>query len=403
MLEGNLVYSLVSLAIGIVMMGLGLYVFSRNPYSRISSTFIIAMSMGAIAAVMDFFILNSPDEATALIFGRLAFFAVTCMFGAILYLSAYLPDEGGIGWFVDNTVIYSIMVVFSGFVPAAAIDQAEYSSFGYGIPNIAGFWIWVVVMVFYTVTTVYMLTVVCLRSESRDIKQQSTILALGVAAPLVYGFLMTASDTFLGTDTPPLLSPGFLITGLTFTYVVFKHKLFIIEPTQEVKLEVEPKRTRTLHGGACLLVEGKKSDAAYDMFMNEIAAGSEGILVSRIHPDQLKERYGLVKTPIIWLASQPGPMRIDPTSLSILQHTIVDFLQKGSNVVVLLDGLEYLISNNAVDKVLRLVYSLRDAVVISQSRLLIPLDPDILGERDRALFERELEVVKTGEGAGSEI
>jgi hypothetical protein len=80
---------------------------------------------------------------------------------------------------------------------------------------------------------------------------------------------------------------------------------------------------------------------------------------------------------------------VDPASLSILQHTVVDFLQKGSTSVILLDGLEYLVSENQVDKVLRFIYTVHDAVVISGSKFIVPVDPDILGTKDLALFERE--------------
>ncbi len=106
---------------------------------------------------------------------------------------------------------------------------------------------------------------------------------------------------------------------------------------------------------------------------------------------------------MIWLATQPGPDRVDPTSLSILQHTIVDFLQKGPPSVILLDGLEYLMSENQSEKVLRFVYTLRDLVTVSNSQLLVSLDPEVLELRDLAKLEREFELIRTEKGAGSEI
>jgi hypothetical protein len=62
--------------------------------------------------------------------------------------------------------------------------------------------------------------------------------------------------------------------------------------------------------------------------------------------------------------------------------------------VVAIDGLEYLISNNGPGKVLRLLYGLRDEILISQSRMLVTLDPDVLDFKDLAFFERDFQVIR---------
>ncbi|MBM4237430.1 MAG: DUF835 domain-containing protein, partial [Euryarchaeota archaeon] len=200
-------------------------------------------------------------------------------------------------------------------------------------------------------------------------------------------------------------APGFLVTVVAFTLAIVRYKLFIIVPVEESALtrlrkeeaeaEVAP---ATSH-----LVEEKTPDAAYGVFLEQIASGSKGLLITRTHPDAVKERHGLVETPIIWLASTPGPDRVDPSNLSILQHTVAEFLRKDENTVIMLDGIEYLISNNPMEKVLRTMYAIRDEVVVANSRLIVPLDPEVLDESKLALLEREFEITRAGEGAGTEI
>ena len=54
----------------------------------------------------------------------------------------------------------------------------------------------------------------------------------------------------------------------------------------------------------------------------------------------------------------------------------------------MLDGLEYLISNNPTERILKTVYAIKDEVIVSNSTLLVPIDPDVLDLAHLALFER---------------
>jgi two-component system cell cycle response regulator len=223
-------------------------------------------------------------------------------------------------------------------------------------------------------------------------------MSFGVVLPI--SFVLAELIAYeAGVLMPHLPAVGLLLTGIIFSVAVLRLKLFLIEPVKEDKLDAHSGKDPgiKLVSGHCDLIKSKKADLSYRMFVAEVAAGNKGLLITRVHPDQVREKYGLVKTPILWLSGQPGPDRMDPASLSILQHTVVDFLQKGSTSVILLDGLEYLVSENQVDKVLRFIYTVHDAVVISGSKFIVPVDPDILGTKDMALFEKEFVVIEEQE------
>ncbi len=179
-----------------------------------------------------------------------------------------------------------------------------------------------------------------------------------------------------------------------------------IEPVRDeldLGMMIEYPTGATMEGGCCLLVESKGSDRAYHMFIDRVAMGYNGLVISRTHPERVREEYGLANAPVIWLASLPGPDRVDPTNLSILQNTIVDFIRKGERSVIILDGLEYIISNNPLEKVLRMFYLVKDEMMFRNSKLdggsdavlIIPLDIEVLSPRELALFEREFDIYRT--------
>lgn len=143
-----------------------------------------------------------------------------------------------------------------------------------------------------------------------------------------------------------------------------------------------------------MLVETKKDDLAYRMFVNEIASGGQGLLISRRHPDQLRETYGLMNTPMLWLTTKPGANRVDPSSLSLLLHSVLAFLDKSAEAVILLDGLEYLETYNGEETVMRFFYGLQDAITVTGSKLIVSVDPAALDPHFLPRLEREMSVIE---------
>ena len=73
---------------------------------------------------------------------------------------------------------------------------------------------------------------------------------------------------------------------------------------------------------------------------------------------------------------------------------MVEFLQKGDNSILLLDGLDYLISENQLDKVLKMIYGVHDAVVLSGAKFIVPIDPRAMDAKDLAFIEKEFVVIE---------
>jgi hypothetical protein len=119
-----------------------------------------------------------------------------------------------------------------------------------------------------------------------------------------------------------------------------------------------------------------------------------GLVVTREYPEGLREKHRLQVTPIIWLTESPGERRIAPTSLTILADTIMRFMESNPNSIVLIEGLEYLVTFNELKKVLRMLDSLNETAWITKSRLILALNPAAFDPKDLALLERDRTVLK---------
>jgi len=62
------------------------------------------------------------------------------------------------------------------------------------------------------------------------------------------------------------------------------------------------------------------------------------------------------------------------------------------NGVVLLSGIEYMVSQSTFTKILKFIQLLNENVAVRNSLLLVPASPQALTQRDVKMLERELRV-----------
>jgi CheY-like chemotaxis protein len=150
-----------------------------------------------------------------------------------------------------------------------------------------------------------------------------------------------------------------------------------------------------LRKGFGYIVKEAKPDHSFEMFVDQVTHNIPGLCVTRQHPDIIRKKWELEKTPIIWLSNQLGKVYVNPTNIGILSDTIIRFIEKSGDSVVIVDGIEFLIVNNDFEKVLRMVHHIAEATMEFKSRLIVSVDPRTLDAREMALLERNMEVVDT--------
>lgn len=148
--------------------------------------------------------------------------------------------------------------------------------------------------------------------------------------------------------------------------------------------------------GRAYLVEERRPKVSLEMCEKFISEGGSVLIVSRDPPSQLMSGTLLVPSRAIWLTNLVGKDRMNPTAIGILMSEIKKFIdQSNHRAVVLIDGIEYLISLNTYDRMLQFISQLRDMVVTSGAILIMPMDMRTLSDREQALLERNLQVVAT--------
>lgn len=146
--------------------------------------------------------------------------------------------------------------------------------------------------------------------------------------------------------------------------------------------------------GCAYLVEERRPKQSLELCEKFSSDGAELLIVSRDPPSQLISRTILVPKKTIWLTNLVGAGRMDPTSIGILMSEIRKFVEQSERrPIVLIDGLEYLISLNTYDRMLQFVHQLRDLFVIAGAVLIMPIDMRTLSDREQALLERNLDVI----------
>jgi hypothetical protein len=128
---------------------------------------------------------------------------------------------------------------------------------------------------------------------------------------------------------------------------------------------------------------------AYETFSKIVLAGSEGLCITREHPTKMRKRLGLEKTPIVWLTGEASPNEHTIGSLQDLSITLGDFLQKAEHPILLLDGFEYLISNNTFESFLKFLQIIRDRVQSHNAIVIAPMMEKAFEPRALGLIERE--------------
>ena len=81
-----------------------------------------------------------------------------------------------------------------------------------------------------------------------------------------------------------------------------------------------------------------------------------------------------------------------PKDLEKLSLSLEEFLSEQGGIV-LLDGIEYLITNNNFITVLKLIQSLRDQVAINRSIMLLSVNPSTMDDHQINLLRREVDAV----------
>lgn len=152
--------------------------------------------------------------------------------------------------------------------------------------------------------------------------------------------------------------------------------------------------------GSAYLVEERRPKESLEVCEKYVSEGARLLIISRDPPQQLLHGSPLKPARVIWLTNLPGKDRMNPTAIGLLMGEIKKFVDQSNNrAVVLIDGLEYLVSLNTFNLMLQFVNQLRDLFVTSGAILIMPFDMRTLDEHEQAYMERDFQVMSSSQFA----
>ncbi len=251
-----------------------------------------------------------------------------------------------------------------------------------------------------------------------------TIAAGGIAWVLSIAEIVVFPESLMYV----LVATCFGLAGITFAYSIAIGQITMSLPMAE-RLISSTKSSYRLFLRYVYLVEEKKPEFSFNLFADilkgrcwdcqnddsfpcesidcaqcklpcpcrecqKYKSRPQGLIVTRQFPNEIRAKYYFQTTPIVWLSTVSGRDNMDPAKLNLLTDLLTSFMEKSHNGVVLIDGLEYLVTTNDFQRVIRAVDRWTESAMTSSSRLIIAVDPNSLDQKELALLERNKEVVR---------
>ncbi len=172
-------------------------------------------------------------------------------------------------------------------------------------------------------------------------------------------------------------------------------------PRKDTSKRLEPD---DFYSGSTNLLKMKDHSAAYELFKVLVERTGLGVCVTREYPDKVRKKYDLEKyfsekrsseeISMIWLSTVSSEEAVKPKELEKLSLKLESFISSEKGVI-LLNGLEFLVSNNPFNTILHFIQSLKDQVAVGGAILMITVSPDSFSKSQMDQLEREVDEVFT--------
>jgi len=164
-----------------------------------------------------------------------------------------------------------------------------------------------------------------------------------------------------------------------------------LAPVQETRKEIM-KDVKALPGH-CYLVEEERPMYSNVLLSRKMEEGYTGMVITRMNPKRLRDEFKIAPE-ILWLTDKDSSQeKTVPPSLEMIIHVIQEFMNSTEKGMIVLDGVQYLVSSTNFEAMLRFLRSLIDEISETNAILAISVSPDTLKPQEMSILEREMEVL----------
>ena len=217
-------------------------------------------------------------------------------------------------------------------------------------------------------------------------------------SPRTVDMAVSHLEAFVAT---PIVGDGFVLEAAHFALVglavlVLSALLFLLrrrarrEEPAPPPVPGAPAPLPDAEPGRSYAVLREKPHAAFERLAADVRGGAPGLVITRIRPEDARQRYSLGDVPIYWLSRSFGKDTLNPTNLGGIVELVRKHATGKPGCRVVLDGIEYLFTQNDFGKVVKFVQVLADEVGERKAVLLLPLDPQTLDPDRLAVLTRDL-------------
>lgn len=146
-----------------------------------------------------------------------------------------------------------------------------------------------------------------------------------------------------------------------------------------------------LRRGHSYLVREESTTQTTRMLVEHISDRHKGLLFTRAQPTRAMGNRALPNTPIVWMTNtETGEPTVKPHDLAGITHKVRDFIADNQESIIVIQRLDYLMTENDFVSVLRMIHTLNDIIFESRATLLVGIDPSTVSAIELTRLRKEL-------------
>ena len=434
----------VSVAAGAICFGAGMIGWMKNPRSKVATVFMLAMVFAFIALAIGtlFRFVDEEDQGTADLVAKVFLTSFILAQTFLWEMAIVFPVDRDVRLIPPNLAGAVMIIAAVAMIALGTLGGVEYDETGAPALNT------MTLRVMFSASGVMIVfaATLILSSRAGATEQQRSsgvrylvglwVFAIGAIPYAIHGL----------TDWPIGILHDFVRisfvmgaagSGIIFAYSIAKGELVMFTPPRVEAMVSSSKASYKLLHRHVYLVEEEKPDFSFKMFADilkgrcfdcenddsfpcesiecstcrlpcpcrtctKYKSRAQGLIVTRQYPHEVRSKFFIQTTPILWLSTVAGKENMDPAKMSLLTDHLINFMEKSHNGVVLVDGIEYLVTSNDFPKVAKSLDRWTETAMTSDCRLVITVDPRAFSDRELALLEKNKKVVRPSADDGLE-
>ncbi len=404
-----------SLVAFMVKFGLALWIYLKNPSSKVNRSFAIVFFGQAVWDLGKFFMWMTINENWAFFWARVSYSGyIISVFFLLSFVWAYLKKKNYFTTTPGRVIVYAPMVLmliglWIGNWVIAGLIHPSAMVYGFGIelweytfgPVYNYFFLWFQIIPFIYAFSLFVFKY--FSTHHKDKKKQLAYLVIGSSFPIMIGIPTGVILPALGINIPPHNNMLSLVMSVFIAVGIIKYKFLSVQPVGEMivqgrKLEHKLSQSYPFEFGHSYFIKHEQSsDIAHKVLLTHLYKKRYGLIITAHNPSAIRHEYGIETTPIVWMTdTETEHPSIDPTDIEQLYQTIKVFVNQVPNSIVLIDGLQYLVMHNNFAKILHFVKQVRGLMVRSDDCLVVTKGGLELDTKQQKMLEQGFIVLPIG-------